>query len=48
MGEEREKRSPTSFMESLLGASVSPGAESDLWPPELSRVVVRTDPGGDH
>ena len=43
-----KKESPTSFMKSLLGASVSPGAESDLWPPKLSRVVIRTDPVGDH
>ena len=36
-GAQGKKESATSFIKSLLGASVPPGAESDFWPTMLIR-----------
>ena len=46
-----EAESRTPFINSLLGASVPAGAESDLWPTLTSREqrgYQKSDPGGDH
>ena len=46
---ETERRTP--FVKSLLGVSVPPGTESDVWPTLPSREqrgYQKSDPGGDH
>ena len=48
---ERERERSTSFIKSLLVASVLPGTESDFWPTVLSREQRRyqnSDQCGDH